>query len=407
MSFGVTPQGFNLKRLYDIVSDINTRLSAIKDATTGESLTPNLENVNDPLIQVVQSLSDGLSVCWENLALAYNQYDPLKAVSEGLSGLVQLNGIRRIPASKSTATVTLTFSSYTTVPAGSQVALASDSTVTFSTTAAVTGGAGAHSISVLSDTYGPVAAPAGTLTKIVTPISGWASVTNATDASIGRVEETDDELRQRQQISTDATSRSLVDDIYANIIGLSGVSLCRIYVNSTLTTDGRSIPAKSIACLVSGGVDADIAQILFQQTPLGIGYYGNVTVNKNDVMGNTYPISFLRPTATNIYVAITVLVVNSNIWPADGSTQIKNAIMKYVAGGAGALGITSGFERDGFLPGEGVYSGELYTPVNSVPGIRVTALYVGTAASPSGSSVAITWDHIAVFDTSRITVTVN
>jgi len=94
-TYGVTDQGFVLKRLSDIRGDMVTTLSTVQDPTTGEYLTPDLDNENDPLVQIVNSVSDQLAACWEQLQLCYNQFDPLKATGAGLSGLVQLNGIRR------------------------------------------------------------------------------------------------------------------------------------------------------------------------------------------------------------------------------------------------------------------------------------------------------------------------
>ena len=94
-TFGITAAGFVLKRLADILPDITGPLLTIIDPLTGETLTPNLADENDPLVNTVNSLADALSALWEQEQLAYNQFDPQKAIGAGLSGLVQLNGISR------------------------------------------------------------------------------------------------------------------------------------------------------------------------------------------------------------------------------------------------------------------------------------------------------------------------
>jgi len=116
--FGINETGFNLKRLADILADMKTALSTVTDPITGESLTPDLLDENDPLIQLVNTFSDTLALGWEQLQLAYNQFDPLKATGAGLSGLVQLNKLSRQAGSKSTVVLTLTGTVDKSVPAG-------------------------------------------------------------------------------------------------------------------------------------------------------------------------------------------------------------------------------------------------------------------------------------------------
>jgi hypothetical protein len=91
--FGITDQGFTLKRLSDILADISSDLNGVIDPVSGEGLIFDLADENDPLVNIANSVGDQLSVCWEQLQLAYNQFDPLKATGVSLAGLVQLNGM--------------------------------------------------------------------------------------------------------------------------------------------------------------------------------------------------------------------------------------------------------------------------------------------------------------------------
>ena len=93
-TYGVTDNGFVLKRLYDIRADMVAALGTVSDPTTGETL--RLGDENDPLVQLLDATADALAAAWEQLQEAYNQFDPLKATGAGLSGLVQLNGLLRI-----------------------------------------------------------------------------------------------------------------------------------------------------------------------------------------------------------------------------------------------------------------------------------------------------------------------
>jgi hypothetical protein len=90
-TFGITDQGFTLKRLADIIIDMDTSLALVQDPITGETL--NLLDENDPLMQLKFAVADQLSAAWEQLGLVYNSLNPLAATGAPLAALVQLNGI--------------------------------------------------------------------------------------------------------------------------------------------------------------------------------------------------------------------------------------------------------------------------------------------------------------------------
>ena len=406
MAYGVTDQGFALKRLADILSDMRTRLSAIEDPVTGETLSPDLADENDPLAQIVNAVADELSACWEQLQLAYNQFDPLKGTGAGLSGTVQLNKIKRLAGSSTLVTLTMTGTPNLFIAAGKQAALY-DGSVVFDLPEWTFDGSGQATVVGTCTEEGPTEATAGSVTSILTPVRGWTACTNAADAVPGRAPETDAQLRSRQRQSTETTGRTTIGDIYGNLANIEGVTFCRVYQNQTLSADSRGIPAKSVAAVVVGGDDTEVAETLFRQSPPGIGLHGSTSVNVTDEQGIQYAVAFTRPTAVPVYVAISLTVVNSSFWPTDGEDQIKDAILAYAQSGAYGLGITSGFDQDGYTPGQSVYASELFTPVNSIPGTRITALTIGTTASPADQSVAIDWDEVAEFDADNIDITVS
>jgi len=403
MSYGITDEGFALKRLSVIISDINAALAQITDPQTGEAL--NLTDENDPLVNIRDALSDALAVAWEQLQLAYNQFDPLKATGAGLSGLVQLNALTRHPGIYSTVELTMAGTPNLYVSSGKQVATYDD-LVKFTLPAWTFDGSGAATVVGTCTEEGPFEAGAGDVTKINTPTSGWDSCENAEAATVGSYPETDQELRTRQQQSTETTGRSTIEDIYGNLANLTGVTWARVYQNNTLATDGRGIPGKSIAPVVLGGNDQDIAGILHEQSPALCGFHGTTTVNVLDDQGISYAVKFTRPDQIPIYIAIELTVVNQSLWPTNGADQIRDAILDYALSGAPGLGIDEGYSRYGFAPGQSVYASELYTPINSVPGFTVTSLLIGVEDPPTLQSVVIDWDEIATFDSDNIAITV-
>ena len=404
-TYGVTDTGFVLKRLSQILSDMVSILSTVQDPISGEALTLNLTDENDPLVQIINAHSAALSESWEQLQLAYNQFDPLKATGAGLSGLVQLNGLRRRAGIKSTVTLNLTGTIGKSVPAGKTVT-DMNNTYTWVLPAWVFDGSGEATVTVTASEYGVLAAVAGTLVKIVTPYSGWTSVTNPLAAVEGTEEETDTELRVRQQEST-AAGTSTIESIYSALLELEDVTYAKVYQNITDTTDSRGIPAHTVVPVLLGGTDADIGDILHSHMPLGTPTYGSSFITVTDVQGIEYVYYFTRPTEIPIFVDITIEVVNTDVWPADGAAQIKAAILAYAQYGRAGINVTEGFDPDGYPPGQSVYSSDIYTPMNYVQGHRVVSVFIGTSLSPSDFSVVIDWNEQAIFSAVNINITVS
>lgn len=404
--YGVTPQGFSLKRLADIRNDLVTALNEVTDESTGEKLIVDLADADDPLVQIVDSFSDGLTVAWEQVQFAYNQFDPLKSSGGGLSGVVQLNGIRRKSGTFSTVFVSLTGQFNQFIPAGQQITDINNTHV-WELSDILLDGAGLGSGIAVCTTKGPNLAIPGSLVKILTPLAGWKTVTNSVDAIGGTLEETDAELRLRQQVSTSATGASVVDALYSSLLALADVLFVRIYVNATMFVDSKGIPAKTVAVVIVGGDDEEISLTIFQKQAIGMATFGNTTTQQEDVQGIIYPIYFTRPDEINIFVLVNVTVVNESVWPDDGSDQIKAAILAYASGDTIALGIISGFDTNGYNPGDTVYASELYVPVNSVPGTQITSLLVGIASPATYQSVSVDWNEIPAFDSANINVVVS
>ena len=409
MAFGVTNEGFILKRLVDIKNDLITALSTVTDPVSGESLTPDLDDEDDPLIQIVNAFSDTIADAWEHLQLAYNQFDPLKASGAGLSGTVQLNALRRRAGVASQVVVVVTGTPYLVVDAGQQITTMDDTPV-FELPAFEIGSGGTTIVVATCTENGPFDVATGTLVKILTPISGWTAVTNPGTAVVGSYEETDEELRARQQISTSNTAQTIPEAILAGLVNTDGVEFAKVYQNISLSTDLRGIPAKTLAAVVIGGEDDDIAQILFDKIAAGgCDTYGDEEVVIEDSQGIEYTMRFVRPTEIPVYIEIEVTVINEDVWPSTGVDDIKAAIIEWTLTGGASLSSTE-LLQTGYYPGRSVYATELIVPIYSIPGIRVDSVLVMAVDDSSSSGSAeldVSWDEIATFSSDDIDITVN
>ena len=187
--YGITPEGFNRKRLDQLKAELDAAVRAI----FGDNVNLEPESPDGQINGVVSESNANL---WELLEEGYNAFNPSVASGVALSNLVQLNNITRLPATPSLVELSLTGSDGTLIPSGSIVST-SDTGAQFATDEDVTISGGVGTVDASSIDTGPIGALSGTLTVIETPITGWDSVTNATDATLGANLETDPELRAR------------------------------------------------------------------------------------------------------------------------------------------------------------------------------------------------------------------
>lgn len=97
-------------------------------------------------------------------------------------------------------------------------------------------------ISFLAQTYGPISAPANSLTEILTPIAGWASLTNPQAGITGRNQETDAELRLRRAQSLHLLGAATVEAIRSRLRQeVDGVTSVLVFENVTMTQDPISV----------------------------------------------------------------------------------------------------------------------------------------------------------------------
>jgi len=319
----------------------------------------------------------------------YNSFNPQTVTGLSQSRLVQLNGIRRIAGAYSQATVNLTGTPGVTVPAGSLVKSTADNTLWATLSASVFDGNGLASVVIQNSVMNAIAASIGTLTKIQTPIYGWFTVTNAAPATLGRKEETDEQLRIRQRISTSTPAQSILDGITGAIGQLNLVRLVKAWENPTNAVDVLGLPPHSVYCVVEGGANADIANAIWLRKTVGTTLVGAVSNTVTDSLGAVHPIVFSRPSYSDIYITVNLSIRVG--WPGDGVARVKAALAQW------------GLDNQEI--GEELITSRLYDAINSVPGHSVTSVFVGTTAGPTGSAnIACVFDGLIRIDASRIVV---
>lgn len=254
-------------------------------------------------------------------------------------------------------------------------------------------------IAVASVDYGPIQALAGTLTVIVNSIFGLTRVENALDATLGRLGESDEELRERRDDSLQFAGSGTVGAIRAALLDEATILSSIVYENRSDVTDGEGRPPHSTESVVEGGTDTTVATIIANAGGGGIETFGGegpfaIPIDED---GNTLDISFSRPDLLDVYVEFD-LTTDSN-YPSNGDALVKAAVLAY----GNALGI-----GDDVI----VYPA-LISSLANIPGI--TDVVTRIAAVPEGdpaptptldANIVVSARERAIFDSTRIDITI-
>jgi len=387
--FGISNTGFNRKRLDRILEDLNSEVKSIFG--TNFNVSPE-----SPDGQINGVISESNANLWEIAEESYNAFNPSAVTGVTQDNLYQLNGLIRLKASSSFALLTLSGTQSTIIPEGSLIST-SDTNVQFSTQSEVVIPSGG-SVTVIANAVdtGVISAVAGTLTNIDTPISGWDSVTNVSDAVEGTEEETDVQFRARRARSVARDAQALVDAIFAEVRSVPGVTQTTVLENDTnINPDANGLPDHSIHVIVVGGEDEDIANAIFVKKTLGVTSFGTTSVPVNDDQGIVHNVSFSRPDEIDIYVEVNLTTFSN--YPSDGDANIKQAIVDYAQGNL--------IEGRGFFLGDNVIHSEIYTPINNVPGHTVDSMFIKTSyPADQTSDINIAISEVSNFTVANITV---
>lgn len=350
-----------------------------------------------PIQQVIGVMSEQLAIAWETIQALYAASHPETAQGLFLDQLAALTGTSRPAATRSHVTALVTLNAGVTLAAGAIAAVAGNADAQFRTVAPVANAGGSPAsaeVEVEALELGPVAAPTGTLTVIVTPRPGWTAITNAADATPGRALATDEELRATRIVELAGAGASTLPALGAAVSRVEGVLSVTVYENVTLgTVSGR--PGKSFEVVVWDGSpppdnDDAIAQAIFDHKPLGIECFSDDGSSGTALApnGGTIEVDFTRAAVVGVHVAATVILE-----PGTGAGWVDAAKAAIVARGAQ------------YVVGETGYVSQIIEALHDVAGIRaVTVCTIGTSGPPAGSSVAAAYDEILRIDTADVEV---
>lgn len=251
-------------------------------------------------------------------------------------------------------------------------------------------------VEFVSNESGAINPALGTLTNIVTAYTGWASVTNQAATIVGRNDEQDISLRQRWSASVFDRASAMVEAIQAAIYtNVTGVTSATVYENDSDETDEFDRPPHSIEAVVQGGDPNDIAMEIWRTKAGGIDTYGEQSVEITDSQGVPHTMYFNRPTEVIVWIKVTIAEnPDEEISPA-AATEVAEAIF--------AKGLEQKVGEDVILQR---YFAAIFNATKGIGYINLTATTGETPDTYGTTNIEISPRELAVFDLSRIEVTV-
>lgn len=334
---GLTSAGYSPLRAADYLTIIQSAAAA---ELTAAGITTGIDYLADTVIgTLVAATCSELDALGQVTQAIYDSRSPNGATGAQLDDLCTVVGVSRLDATYSTATVTLTGTSGTVIPAGAIVrGGGSDGLSRWRLGASVTLASGTGTGTVTCTESGAVAAAPGDLATIVTPVAGWSAVTNAAAADAGRDIETDSALRLRRQQALRVAGTGSAAAMRSGLIALDYIEACLVVENTldvAATVSGVDLEARSCGVILwPDTIDADqqaaVAGIIYRRLPVGIESVGNesATVTGADGLSKTVRWSYATELTTDVDVTV---VLAAGYVLGDVETLIEDAVTAFFA----------------------------------------------------------------------------
>ena len=374
-----------------VTLDAETDILARLKASVRGAIDPALSlEADTPEGAILAAVVPDLRELQEHVQASMIARDPTQATGAQLVGIAAINNLYPLSAQATKIGCTLNLDAGVTVPAGSIVAVVGHTEITGTLQDAVTSAtAGDYEGTFVLSSTGPIEVPAGTFTEIQSAVTGWNSVTNASDGVAGRNTETWEELRIRRRLSLGNTGRGGAAAITAGLLDgevIQGIKQVTVYENPSNETSGNLPPHSFEVVIWDDGTDADeVAQVIFDRSVGGCELVGTTYGTAVDTDGNQHVVYFSRVVEIPIYVGYTL----------SGSSVVGDITSNVVSRG------------NALLPGNDVLVDQIRSSIYIALGAetKVTACNIGLAAGTwATGDISIGYREKAVFAADRVSV---
>jgi len=366
------------------------------------SLPPLDTNAETPAGQLIDGETALASEKDNEILFVANQFNPKNAVDAWQDALAAIYFIKRKIALPTYVTCQAVGAYGTVIPYGAIVQDTNGYTY-MNTSPATINASGQATLYMRCTELGAIEAASGTLTKIITTVPGWDSVTNAAAGVTGREKESQAAMESRRVQSVAKNSHGSVASLFGAIADINNVSALLILENTTnsdKTEKGVTIGGHSVYISVYGGEDNDIARAIYNKLDGGCGTNGNTLVTYNPASDNAedqpdmlYKYYIERPTTVSTAIVVTV----SDAETTTLTNAIKQAVVENFNG-------NSSFRR--VKMGDTLYASRFYADVIKAGVNKLEKIEIKYPSTASASDSAdIDADEIPTISASDVTVT--
>jgi uncharacterized phage protein gp47/JayE len=325
-----TNDGLYIDDLNTIIEDLRLKIISVLGANA--NIDPN-----SPDGMIIAYAAQVARFSLERIRDVYTAIDIDRAGGDALDRLCRLCGLTRRGETRSLVNVTLTLDQdlsligYNESPTDCEKvsSINGDVWCLLNSTRLL---AGTHTVAFMAEQAGPIYAAPHTITKEISGVSHITAVDNVyPNATTGTTEETDIELRRRQQVSSSAGAQGIHDALVADLMALPTVIDCKVYENVTAVHDDvKNMDAHSIWVVLTGGYTEDVANTIASHLT-GCGMKGSQSYDYVFSDGQVAAILWDYSAQTPLYISLDLDKLDPSLTidiPAIKSYLINNLTFK-------------------------------------------------------------------------------
>ena len=373
---GLDYSGFTVRKIEEIKEGIESNLEVLNP---GFDFTPE-----SPDGQLIGIMAEEIQILWNELSFVYESFDPQTTIGQGLRNIGFISGIEYGVALRSRTSIDITGVSGTLVPVGSEV---SDGTNIFQTSqnAVIP-----SNVEVLSVVAGPLPIGAGTLTTIVSTITGWTGIDQPLAGIEGKLAQSDSEYRNTRNSAAMGLADSVADSLESKLVK-AGLQQVRVLNNDFTVNLPDGTPPGYIHITIGDPgdlTDDQIARLILDYKNFGVLTYGTTTRSPVDSHGGGHNISFTKSIAAEVFINLDVTYLEES---ATATEDIRAALVEYI---------------NNLQAGEDVIWSRLFGIITPFGKAQIDSLLIGrTAGTMNSSNITISQDEHGTTSTGNINIT--
>ena len=393
--FGLTDDGFILKRLEDIKAEIEDDLRA----AFGENVDLSAD---EPLGQIVSIVAERRADDWLALQAVYHSFWASQARGVSLARIGELRGVTWRGETYSTGFLKFTGTPGVEIPQGTRVQDAVGRQVETLATEYLNAVTGDVTVPARSMTAGPVTFAPFTTNFLVTSVFGVSQVTNTTEIAGGVAREAEEDFRARSNTALQNPGTSALEGIKNAVNNLPFIRDTIVVENSADTPDAEGRPGHSIEVLfltnLTGTITSypvereKVALTIWNSKPGGIETVGDLYSVITDSQGFVHDVRYSEAEQLDVTISLTAQTntdpIEGELFPLNGADLIREAVMAY--------GVSLNMGRD-------VWLNKIYSAASAIPGVKgVTNILINGQAT----NLSVEPYQLPIFSSGSIGVTI-